>query len=450
MLGRQHADKAAVVQPRPVLGRQSLPLLLLGGWLVCSVALIVPAIASNPPPPSAGDQLLAASDLTAAAERAARLTEDAAQKVAEAVRAERRAIWLTRTAQAMRRRDGRDYLAAQRGAELARLDREARTSAARSSVNDAVTALDALAETPAALTEPDTDSGRELERVSNRVVEAAVGVKDAAVPARESLQEVNAVRVRLELSKGQTSEDRSARIEEAVARRRLAVTDSVERLVRAAERLQLASEGLRDNGVRPEVPQESRAKSRFGGLGAGIGIGWDFDIGGKERVKNAQIVNTTDSSGNVTGQVVRVNSSSSDDIPAVMLEGHYLFKNESELRMPWCGSESCTEAAADGSPCWMCTVSVSPERVAAGPFVGLKPGDDFIDAVGGGLMLGVRTDAVMEGDSVHMGVGYFADPNTQVLGDGFNPNQPPPPGETQVRYKDVTKTGVMFLMTYGF
>jgi hypothetical protein len=51
---------------------------------------------------------------------------------------------------------------------------------------------------------------------------------------------------------------------------------------------------------------------------------------------------------------------------------------------------------------------------------------------------------------VQIGVGYFADPNTRVLGDGFAPNKPPPPGETQVRYKDVTKSGILVLLTYGF
>lgn len=439
MLGRWRVRCGAPVQ-------RSLGWMLVGGWVV---SFAMPAFASEAPLPTVADQLLAATTLTTSAERAARLTEDAAQKVADAVRAERRAIWLTRTAQAMRRRDGRDYLAAQRGAELARLDREVKTKDARSAVNDAVSALDALSEMPPDLMEPDLSSGRELERASHRVVEAAVEVKDAALPVRESLLEVNAVRVRLELSKGKTSEDRSARIEEAVARRRLAVSDAVERLVRAAERLQYAGDTLRDAGA-VEAPQaRQRTEGRFGGLRAGLGIGFQIDVGGKSRVDTAQIVNVTDASGNVTGQVVRVNKSN-NDIPHVMLEGHYLFTNDSVLRMPWCDSTACVDAEVEGSPCWMCSGGIDPQRIGAGPFVGLQPGEDFIDAVGGGLMLGVRADAIRDGDGFQLGVGYFADPNTRVLGDGFSENQPPPPGETQVRYKDVTKSGVMVLMSYGF
>jgi hypothetical protein len=419
----------------------------LGGWLV---SFAVPAFASEAPPPTAASQLLAATSFTASAERAARLTEDAAQKVADAVRAERRAIWLTRTAQAMRRRDGRDYLAAQRGAELARLDREVKTKDARTAVSDAVSALDALSEMPPDLLDSDISSeGRELQRASNRLIEAAIGVKDAALPVRESLLEVNAVRVRLELSKGKTSEDRSARIEEAVARRRLAVSDAVDRLVRAAERLQYAGEGLRDAGAVQAVPAKQRRESRFGGLGAGLGIGFTVDVGGRSRVDTAQIVDVADASGNVTGQVVRVNKAN-NDIPHVMLEGHYLFTNESVLRMPWCGSRACLDAEAEGTPCWLCNGGIEPRRIGAGPFVGLQPGEDFIDAVGGGLMLGVRADALRDGDGFQLGVGYFADPNTRVLGDGFSENQPPPAGETQVRYKDVTKSGIMVLMSYGF
>jgi hypothetical protein len=399
---------------------------------------------------AAADQVVVASQLNAAAERAARLTQEAAQKVAEAVRAHRRAEWMTRTAKAVKRHDRQGYLAARRGSELARLDREAKNREAKAAVGAGIGALDAIDPLADSLKDPDTTQGRDMARASNRVVEAATAVKDAARPVKESLREVDAVRVRLELSGRTADERRSARIEEAVARRRLAVNDSIGELATASQQLAAAGEGLQHAGAQPATAAAKRGRKGFGGLGAGVGLGFTFDVGGKDRVDTARIIETKDASGAVSARTLRVDKSN-NDIPHVMLEAHYFLVNDDPMRMPWCNSSACADLEREGSSCWMCGYSIPKEHFGIGPYVGVQPGSsDVIDAVGGGVMVGLRTDSILNGDSVNLGLGYFADPNTRVLGDGFSENQSPPPGETQVRYKDVTKSGVMLQMSYGF
>ncbi len=405
---------------------------------------------SSPPEPlSAADQVIVASQLNAGAERAARLVQDAAQKVSESVRAHRRAIWMTRTAGAVRRRDRNEYAAARHGAELARLDRDAKSREAKAAVTNAVSALDDLTPLAEQLHEPDDRNGRDVERASNRVVDAATALRDATRPVKDSLLEVDAVRVRMELAGKTLDEKRNARIEEALARRRLAVNDSVERLAGTSQQLATATEVL--EGTSGHAPgAAARRGGRFGGLGAGVGIGFNFDIGGKERVETASIVQNKDPNGNVVSSVVRVDKEN-NDVPHIMLEGHYLFVNQEPVRMPWCSSEACIDLEQDGSSCFMCGISIPKEHVGIGPFVAIQPGgSDVVDAVGGGVMIGVRQDGLFNGDSVNLGLGYFADPSTRVLGDGFSENKPPPPGETQVRYKDTTMSGIMLLMSYGF
>jgi hypothetical protein len=448
MMGRQHARVSAVVRWWSRRAQKSL--LAVGFGASLCVAIALPAPAAEAPEVTADEQLLSAMNLTTTAERAARLSEVAGHKVAEAVRADRRALWLTRTAHALRKHDGREAMVAHHGAEAARIDRDSKDHGANVAVSDALTALDSLAETPPELRDAEIEGDRDAVRAADRLMQAAVGLRDASMPVRESLQEVNAVRVRLELAGDKTNEQRSARIEEVVARRRMVLSDAVDALIAAAERLQVAGELMR--GAEPSAERRvlrSHGAGRFGGLGVGVGAGFTVDIGGRQRVDRAHVEEIKYNSGATTRRIVRVDKTG-NDVPHVMLEGHYLFPNGSTLRMPWCHLTACVEKESDGQQCWLCEGGVGPGRVAAGPFVGLQPGDDFIDAVGAGVMLGVRADALWDGDAFNLGLGYFADPNTQVLADGFSENQQTPAAETQVRYKDVTKSGIMLLMSYGF
>lgn len=162
----------------------------------------------------------------------------------------------------------------------------------------------------------------------------------------------------------------------------------------------------------------------FKGFNFGIGLSLTADIGEHDRVKSAEIINNT----------VAVKEEQ-NVIPRFLLESHYFFtprgtflgkKNDGAKRNEW----------------------------GWGPFVAVQPGDDVIDAVGVGLMMGFRRKQTEEGvtklGSFNLGVGVIWDPATQVLGDGFSPNQPPPAGETQIRYKQTDQIGIVGIFSVAF
>ncbi|GIW43388.1 MAG: hypothetical protein KatS3mg077_0670 [Candidatus Binatia bacterium] len=387
------------------------------------------------------DQIVAAQRQALAAERAARIAERAAQKVADAVRAERRALWLERAAGELRQRGGREYLAARRGADLARRERNAVVDEARTRVRAALDAFDSLLETPAALERPAPALPPELTSLSERLAEHTERLRSAVLVAREALLQLQAVHTRLRLRRSDLTEAQARHVEETLARRQAALAEVLDRTVEAGETLARAAEDLH----RASRVARSRARRVAEGptrrrWGAGLGLAFNVDIGGKTRVETARIVEDPQSG----ARVVRVERTRTE-VPRAALEVHYLFPLDVENSGPSAKSPEgelprlATRARANGA-----------SNLALGPFVGVQFGDDFVDAVGAGLMLGWRVGALVPADQLQIGIGYFADPNTRVLGDGFSENRPPPAGETQVRYKDVTKSGVMILMTYGF
>jgi hypothetical protein len=112
---------------------------------------------------------------------------------------------------------------------------------------------------------------------------------------------------------------------------------------------------------------------------------------------------------------------------------------------------------------FLCIPKLGPDTWGFGPYVGLTVGtDNVIETVGTGLLLGFRRDAVgktasdgsvtskASADSFNLGVGVVIDPNAQVLGKGFQANQPPPNGEDQVRFLTTTKVGVGLMFSYYF
>lgn len=390
------------------------------------------------------EQLLAASQQALTAERAARLAERAAQKIGDAVRAERRAAWLQRSAEELRSRGGREYLAARRGAELARRERSSIVVEARNVTRAALEVMDALLETPAALERAVTPLPRDLVSLSERVAERAAGVRRAALSLREALLELQAVQLRLELGSSQLGTERGQRLEELLARRRAALATNAARLVESSEALTQAAEDLQRATALPPVQAQMRLQAPPDRLwGLGIGIGFNVDVGGKTRIDTARLV-TDPATG---GQVVRVDRSVTE-IPRVTLEAHYLLplggSNRANFGGVRDGAARCERSPGSGCP------TVEGARFGIGPFVAVQPGSDFIDAVGAGLMLGLRMGALFPSDRAFLGIGYFADPNTRVLGDGFAADRPPPANETQVRFKDVTKSGILMLISYGF
>jgi hypothetical protein len=54
------------------------------------------------------------------------------------------------------------------------------------------------------------------------------------------------------------------------------------------------------------------------------------------------------------------------------------------------------------------------------------------------------------GDSFNIGIGVMVNPNSQVLGDGIQKNQPLPTGETTVRLRKTTEMGYLVTFSYSF
>lgn len=157
----------------------------------------------------------------------------------------------------------------------------------------------------------------------------------------------------------------------------------------------------------------------FAGLELGVGLSFTVDIGKRDRIGNATLVNG----------VIRVDDENNDRA-RVMLESHYFLT-------PGVGGNNPDDP------------TVKPARWGIGPFVAIQPGsDEVIEAIGMGLMIGLRRGD--SGQSFNLGFGYVVDPNTRVLGDDLRPNAPLPPGETEIRYKDTAQNGYLILTSFSF
>lgn len=169
------------------------------------------------------------------------------------------------------------------------------------------------------------------------------------------------------------------------------------------------------------------ADSDFKGLGFGVGLSLTIDGGKDSRVDDAELVDGIDDQNKPT-QIVRVKSVR-DRVPRVMLESHYFFEFKQQ-KVP------------DGS--------VKVARYGLGPFVSVQPGsNEIIDAIGMGVMFGMRRSP-LKSDSFNVAVGYVVDPRVKILGDGIEANKPLPPGETQIRYKTTSQSGILILFSFAF
>lgn len=138
----------------------------------------------------------------------------------------------------------------------------------------------------------------------------------------------------------------------------------------------------------------------------GVGLSFTVDTGSNDRVKSAELVNG----------IVRV-TDEENGIPRFILEYH---------TFNW---------------------ELKKAGIGIGPFVALQTGDqEIINAVALGVMFGLKkgkTDKL----SFNLGVGISADPNVQILGEGLNPNEALPDGETEIRFKEETQYGVMIVFS---
>jgi len=160
---------------------------------------------------------------------------------------------------------------------------------------------------------------------------------------------------------------------------------------------------------------EKAASEKFGGIELGAGLSFTMDVGAHDRVKKASIID----------DIVRIEDAKNTRA-RVMFESHYFFKPKRRL------------------------LGLEPDMWGIGPFIAAQPGsDEIIEAIGFGIMLGFRRDPV-KSESFNVGLGWVMDPNTQILGDGINKNQPLPGNEKDIRYKQDSQAGIMGIISFTF
>ncbi|MCP3735701.1 hypothetical protein M9979_12535 [Sphingomonas sp. RP10(2022)] len=164
-----------------------------------------------------------------------------------------------------------------------------------------------------------------------------------------------------------------------------------------------------------DAEAENKATRDFGGLALGTGLSLTVDLGTRDRIAEATVVDG----------IVRIKKS--NNTPARLLfESHYLFKPQFDL------------------------LGVESDMWGVGPFVAIQPGDkEVINAIGLGVMLAFRREPTKT-DSFNLGFGVIIDPDVQLLGDGIEANKPLPTGETMIRYREDSQIGLMAMASFSF
>jgi hypothetical protein len=158
----------------------------------------------------------------------------------------------------------------------------------------------------------------------------------------------------------------------------------------------------------------------FAGINFGVGISLTLDSGNNDRIGSAIV----DENG-----IVRI-SQEQNKVARIMLESHYFFEPKS--------TDFGFLGMADG------------EDWGHGPFVALQPGtDEIIEAIGLGWMVGFRKNKDSNA-SWNLGIGIVIDPSVNVLADGIMANKALPIGETQIRLKETSQTGIFFITSFNF
>ena len=155
----------------------------------------------------------------------------------------------------------------------------------------------------------------------------------------------------------------------------------------------------------------------------GVALITNFDAGGRKPIKSASIING----------IVRVEEENEIKY-GLGLEVHRFIWGTSwgaTTRKPWSGA------------------------VALGPYVSVLPGtNNIIDTIGTGIVLGFLGGRSSESEgnkfSMNIAVGYYVDPETRVLADGFEDGKAPPPGETTVRYSSVAQYGFQGVLSFSY
>lgn len=186
-----------------------------------------------------------------------------------------------------------------------------------------------------------------------------------------------------------------------------------------------------------ELANDADGKTRFGGLEFGIGLGFTTDLGRRDRIGKAELINN----------VVRV-TDSENTRARLLLESHYFFTptNAKGGYAEWLGVKNYSDKVDSSGA----IIRRGVKNWGVGPFIALQAGEgELVQAVGAGLMFGLRRPGEGSG-SFNLGVGVLYDMNVRTLGDGIVENQPLPAGETEIRYKERSQSGLMILSSYSF
>jgi hypothetical protein len=177
-------------------------------------------------------------------------------------------------------------------------------------------------------------------------------------------------------------------------------------------------------------------RQKFGGIDFGIGIAFSYDLGHHQRVKDAAIVD----------DLVRVTRT--ENVRArLILESHYFFTPRIAGLGNYTGAH-CAEMKDYPDQYDDCVAR--RKNMGIGPFMAIQPGtDNIIDAIGAGVMIGFRRREEKSA-SFNIGIGVLYDVDTQILGDGFVENQPPPGNETEVRFRHGSQSGLLIMTSYSF
>lgn len=172
--------------------------------------------------------------------------------------------------------------------------------------------------------------------------------------------------------------------------------------------------------AQPALSDEAKeSNEQFKGLNFGIGLGWSVDFK-HNRVQRAEIIADT----------VRVLDQKTS-LARVFLESHYFFVDDT------------------GKRTW-----------GHGPYVAIVTGgEDLIDAIGAGWMLGYRRARLtkpidgaaaetVETQSFNIALGVLVDNKAQVLRDGIGENAPAPGAQSIL--KDTSKWAFMTMFSFSF
>ncbi len=161
--------------------------------------------------------------------------------------------------------------------------------------------------------------------------------------------------------------------------------------------------------------ENTQAEQTFMGLKFGAGLGVTADLTSGSRVSSAKVVNG----------IVRVDDESNIQ-PRVFLEMHNFINGKNPPDPD------------------------HPKFFGTGPWIGIQSSQDkVIDSFAIGWMWGWRQDP-KQTSSFNIGIGVVFDSKVQVLGDGIEKNKPLPAGETEVRFKTESRTGVALVTSFSF